>query len=56
MAADVVKVSRPVEHSYTWGDPPPRSALREAVEFLVFAVLFVGSLALAAHIGIGRAL
>ncbi len=40
----------------TWGDPPPRSALREAVDLIVFALVFCASLALAAHVGLERAL
>lgn len=45
---------RPAE--YTWGSPPPRSTLREVVDYVALLALVFGSLILAAHIGLGRAL
>lgn len=38
----------------TWGGPPPRSAVREVVDFVLFVVAFVVTLLLAAHVGMGR--
>ena len=43
--------TRPADRLPTWGDPPPRSAAREVVSFLVLLVAFAGSLVLAGTVG-----
>lgn len=47
--------SRRNERPYDWGRTPPRSALREALDFVLFAGVFVGVGLLALHVAMGRA-
>jgi hypothetical protein len=51
-----ISFDRRSEREYTWGDPLPRSAVREVVDFVVFTVVIFGSLGGAWYFTAGRAL